>query len=139
MIRRPPRSTRTDTLFPYTTLFRSLLRRAAGKGFGEKSGRALRARQQQRAARVLVQPVDQLGPRRGVEQQPVQQAVDMVGRLGPDLCRKAGRFVDDAGRPVAVKEDRKSVEVGKSVYVRVEMVGDRIIKKEQIIMYNLDR
>src|SRR3546814_13122080 len=27
MIRRPPRSTRTDTLFPYTTLFRSLLRR----------------------------------------------------------------------------------------------------------------
>src|SRR3546814_14468824 len=30
MIRRPPRSTRTDTLFPYTTLFRSpLLRRPA--------------------------------------------------------------------------------------------------------------
>src|SRR3546814_8283771 len=25
MIRRPPRSTRTDTLFPYTTLFRALL------------------------------------------------------------------------------------------------------------------
>src|SRR3546814_3314778 len=25
MIRRPPRSTRTDTLFPYTTLFRSTL------------------------------------------------------------------------------------------------------------------
>src|SRR3546814_9413925 len=28
MIRRPPRSTRTDTLFPYTTLFRSVLRDA---------------------------------------------------------------------------------------------------------------
>src|SRR3546814_6199145 len=27
MIQRPPRSTRTDTLFPYTTLFRSLLER----------------------------------------------------------------------------------------------------------------
>src|SRR3546814_3803439 len=26
MIRRPPRSTRTDTLFPYTTLFRSVAR-----------------------------------------------------------------------------------------------------------------
>src|SRR3546814_5124650 len=26
MIRRPPRSTRTDTLFPYTTLFRSIKR-----------------------------------------------------------------------------------------------------------------
>src|SRR3546814_1138211 len=28
MIRRPPRSTRTDTLFPYTTLFRSIARKA---------------------------------------------------------------------------------------------------------------
>src|SRR3546814_13922373 len=28
MIRRPPRSTRTDTLFPYTTLFRSAARPA---------------------------------------------------------------------------------------------------------------
>src|SRR3546814_16135029 len=28
MIRRPPRSTRTDTLFPYTTLFRSAAREA---------------------------------------------------------------------------------------------------------------
>src|SRR3546814_3880965 len=26
MIRRPPRSTRTDTLFPYTTLFRSAIK-----------------------------------------------------------------------------------------------------------------
>src|SRR3546814_16723997 len=31
MRRRPPRSTRTDTLFPYTTLFRSC-RRRAGSG-----------------------------------------------------------------------------------------------------------
>src|SRR3546814_14563265 len=31
MIRRPPRSTRTDTLFPYTTLFRSLPPLLAGK------------------------------------------------------------------------------------------------------------
>src|SRR3546814_11296445 len=29
MIRRPPRSTRTDTLFPYTTLFRSVWNRIA--------------------------------------------------------------------------------------------------------------
>src|SRR3546814_5875522 len=29
MLRRPPRSTRTDTLFPYTTLFRSQGRRTA--------------------------------------------------------------------------------------------------------------
>src|SRR3546814_10077826 len=31
MIRRPPRSTRTDTLFPYTTLFRSLIALTAGR------------------------------------------------------------------------------------------------------------
>src|SRR3546814_7289841 len=30
MIRRPPRSTRTDTLFPYTTLFRSVRSTSAG-------------------------------------------------------------------------------------------------------------
>src|SRR3546814_7290214 len=30
MIRRPPRSKRTDTLFPYTTLFRSVLRTRLG-------------------------------------------------------------------------------------------------------------
>src|SRR3546814_3599582 len=33
MIRRPPRSTRTDTLFPYTTLFRSR-RPRGGRGHG---------------------------------------------------------------------------------------------------------
>src|SRR3546814_14467203 len=32
MIRRPPRSTRTDTLFPYTTLFRSCALAQAGAG-----------------------------------------------------------------------------------------------------------
>src|SRR3546814_10877205 len=30
MIRRPPRSTRTDTLFPYTTLFRAVVRDNGG-------------------------------------------------------------------------------------------------------------
>src|SRR3546814_6360359 len=35
MIRRPPRSTRTDTLFPYTTLFRS----GHGRGGGPVEGR----------------------------------------------------------------------------------------------------
>src|SRR3546814_3471204 len=36
MIRRPPRSTRTDTLFPYTTLFRSN-RRIPGGNIGTDS------------------------------------------------------------------------------------------------------
>src|SRR3546814_1976479 len=45
MIRRPPRSTRTDTLFPYTTLFRSALspsgERIAKLARGEPEHRAL--------------------------------------------------------------------------------------------------
>src|SRR3546814_15373859 len=47
MIRRPPRSTRTDTLFPYTTLFRSLDLRE------RHQGRALLAKARQRALGVL--------------------------------------------------------------------------------------
>src|SRR3546814_14327318 len=34
MIRRPPRSTRTDTLFPYTTLFRSVAAQSKGSWSG---------------------------------------------------------------------------------------------------------
>src|SRR3546814_6359934 len=40
MIRRPPRSTRTDTLFPYTTLFRSKLCRSPLGGHPFRDGRA---------------------------------------------------------------------------------------------------
>src|SRR3546814_17010659 len=41
MIRRPPRSTRTDTLFPYTTLFRSTARPGPGRDWSA-SGPVLR-------------------------------------------------------------------------------------------------
>src|SRR3546814_10176997 len=50
MIRRPPRSTRTDTLFPYTTLFRSHRRTPADRAkrrdrppapFGQRAGTSL--------------------------------------------------------------------------------------------------
>src|SRR3546814_6211896 len=48
MIRRPPRSTRTDTLFPYTTLFRSgrqhSVTQVAGRGEGEHEQRTYPAR-----------------------------------------------------------------------------------------------
>src|SRR3546814_6008055 len=40
MIRRPPRSTRTDTLFPYTTLFRSARITASGPVARKASGEA---------------------------------------------------------------------------------------------------
>src|SRR3546814_2894459 len=41
MIRRPPRSTRTDTLFPYTTLFRSVLRKEDKMGHRGSSTAAI--------------------------------------------------------------------------------------------------
>src|SRR3546814_20623341 len=41
MIRRPPRYTRTDTLFPYTTLFRSLLDGLEGRVDDALGGGAL--------------------------------------------------------------------------------------------------
>src|SRR3546814_2870639 len=39
MIRRPPRSTRTDTLFPYTTLFRSMTAEARPRIIGHEAER----------------------------------------------------------------------------------------------------
>src|SRR3546814_16623802 len=74
MIRRPPRSTRTDTLFPYTTLFRSVDRddgfaaaAVAGRSglegrqvddriFGGEAGQLLRARTDQQRADEQVVP-----------------------------------------------------------------------------------
>src|SRR3546814_16974231 len=43
MIRRPPRSTRTDTLFPYTTLFRSVLALDCASTEFFKDGKYVRA------------------------------------------------------------------------------------------------
>src|SRR3546814_14207299 len=45
MIRRPPRSTRTDTLFPYTTLFRSARVHDVGRGIHLPRQRQARWRQ----------------------------------------------------------------------------------------------
>src|SRR3546814_15837986 len=39
MIRRPPRSTRTDTLFPYTTLFRSIVGKEGAEEGAERRDR----------------------------------------------------------------------------------------------------
>src|SRR3546814_6295760 len=48
MIRRPPRSTRTDTLFPYTTLFRS-----AGVGHGIRRQAAARTHPREEPLDIL--------------------------------------------------------------------------------------
>src|SRR3546814_10357370 len=134
MIRRPPRSTRTDTLFPYTTLFRSIalvdavLRPAVGK---EMLGRGdyLARGKQVRAARRSLQPADHRPGGRG-------NAV-RVGRIafigaapaeilrhrdsrreGPFLSRRAdlgrGRGADPLDQRRIVRGDRKSTRLNSS-------------------------
>src|SRR3546814_3921318 len=65
MIRRPPRSTRTDTLFPYTTLFRSRVRPTAPRSSphepesstrGKDSGRRSSAPSSQIGAPAIRKP-----------------------------------------------------------------------------------
>src|SRR3546814_15526341 len=88
MIRRPPRSTPTDTLFPYTTLFRSF------QDLFDKLGRRHRATEQGRANIFLANPANALDP----------------GHLDPPLaddtwCR-ATRPPDPLGHPT-LKRDWK--------------------------------
>src|SRR3546814_2298547 len=69
MVRRPPRSTRTDTLFPSTTLFRSARSplRGAARGRrrgGPRSGRSRPARRRGPAARGPPRPPRRQGQRR---------------------------------------------------------------------------
>src|SRR3546814_6996302 len=56
MIRRPPISTRTDTLFPYTTLFRSL---DGGWTSGARARRVRMVPQDAAARRLVADPVPQ--------------------------------------------------------------------------------
>src|SRR3546814_20325690 len=85
MLRRPPRSTRTDTLFPYTTLFRStdqrldVLREALTED--ARKARSEGAEQQQRFAENLGQRLNELtqrneqriGEMRATLEQPLQK------------------------------------------------------------------
>src|SRR3546814_10771128 len=54
MIRRPPRATRTDTHFPYTTLFRACARRAAARPTPISTWSGSDERTASRRRRVLV-------------------------------------------------------------------------------------
>src|SRR3546814_20119506 len=81
MIRRPQRSTRTDTLFPYTTLFRSIEPDLALQAFGPEVGgfRGMILRQPENAVeldqrRARIAPLDaEIGALRD------QRAVDPPG------------------------------------------------------------
>src|SRR3546814_10585617 len=67
MIRRPTRSTLTETLFPYTTLFRSGLQLHADAGERQVDG--LRAQRVRLAVQLLAQEVELAADRPPVGQQ----------------------------------------------------------------------
>src|SRR3546814_6785295 len=99
MIRRPPRSTRTDTLFPYTTLFRS--QSLIGlTGFG----RLLGPRERLDEALVGADAIDM-----GID----AQLVDQPLVIKPRSAAPAGAVrVDGSGKWVT--PDRKSTRLNSS-------------------------
>src|SRR3546814_15774067 len=129
MIRRPPRSTRTDTLFPYTTLFRS--RR------GRRRGRAGDCRCRDRAKPRGEREPDHRRAQR--KRYPARS-----GASGRDERRTCATRVNKQSGASHSKGDRKSVVQGKSVSVRVDLGGRRIIKKKNkittcIVIHNILR
>src|SRR3546814_550235 len=82
MIRRPPRSTRTDTLFPYTTLFRSVQRR------GRQLVAAAVARQEHQPLAVQLAAQQRIGGRAEgrLDAAPlgVAEALDLVDAAAAD-------------------------------------------------------
>src|SRR3546814_15583885 len=113
MIRRPPRSTRTDTLFPYTTLFRSPPRLAPQAGPAHLAGLAMPARETRFAAL------------------PGYSLPWRAWHLCPP--RPCSPYRPAPGRTYrADQADRKSVVEGKSVSVRVDIGGRRSLKKKNI-------
>src|SRR3546814_18328441 len=144
MIRRPPRSTRTDTLFPYTTLFRSPFLSPAG----EAGERATAARNAAANRPVLGQfsmaspsPIaaDRKGEKtpdrrivRRIERRVVRRRHEYLIGLRIEYVEGANRDVGDA-RDLDAAGDRKSGVWGKSGSVRVALGGRRFIKKTKNI------
>src|SRR3546814_2700941 len=77
MIRRPPRSTRTDTLFPYTTLFRSVQLPAKRAGLARRGPGMLDLAEDLRLAQH-----QRVEPGRDPEQVPHRVAVPVVVEVG---------------------------------------------------------
>src|SRR3546814_21149073 len=126
MIRRPPRSTRTDTLFPYTTLFRS----RAGRTRSSRSPRPPRfAKARSRRSSVVaadrIARADVIIGRQGGAQ---FARLELPGAVHLDQ-RVVILPVKDAVGPV-LGLDRKSVVWGKSVSVRVYRGGRSTVKQQ---------
>src|SRR3546814_12552335 len=130
MIRRPPRSTRTDTLCPYTTRFRS-----APHVIGVALHRRITDVEHAAIAVELVclprPDHDGAAPFGRIAEHLVDAGeLDEFGRALGDLAARQLR-VDDVGEHLLVHRDRKSVVSGKSVSLRVDLGGSRTIKKQK--------
>jgi hypothetical protein len=79
-----------------------LARGAAGEGLGEMRRRVGRARDQQHARRILVEPVDQFWPALRLELDAIEQTIDMALGLGAALRREAGILVEHDRGTIAV-------------------------------------
>src|SRR3546814_11183068 len=90
MIRRPPRSTRTDTLFPYTTLFRSGSF-AVGTACGQKEEAGDQDRQSRKA--ISADPARAVGQRRDRHPDDAQR---VPCKASEKIC--AQPFSQDPGR-----------------------------------------
>src|SRR3546814_6536851 len=93
MVRRPPRSKRTDTRFPYTTLFRSTQHFVV-----------------QRGERCLVRCQDAVDERLGGALEDGQRGSDLVGDVGDELAAQAVLLVDGSGHPVERGGEGRSEE-----------------------------
>src|SRR3546814_20975973 len=140
MIRRPPRSTRTDTLFPYTTLFRS--QRLVGGRSRAEDELSLLAQHRQHQKDALHRARKQL-PRRNARRagdgrpehvsrhlRAAAAAADpraLARLLSAWRRRKLGRLHAPAllahGTPARRACERKRVGEGKSWSLRVEHGG----------------
>src|SRR3546814_13073755 len=124
MIRRPPRSTRTDTLFPYTTLFRSISTGQKVLFYGQVGKTVAPFHNLYHTA------LDQVGG-----SQPFDTLAAIIdgafGHIAPLGLQKVGHCTQCRGFSVAVgAQARKSVELGKSVSVRVVLDDRGIIKNK---------
>src|SRR3546814_996051 len=108
MIRRPPRSTRTDTLFPYTTLFRSRCKDIRRRGGDE----AVRSEGCLKIGRVVAEDI--VGP--ALDERPIPRE-ERVG-FAPARTRGYGKFVPKQGEGDVTAqtpfEDRKSTRLNSS-------------------------
>src|SRR3546814_6044961 len=106
MIRRPPRSTRTDTLFPYTTLFRSAA--AAPGEIGKRVGRGGRIAE----TRDQLAIGDRPDPGRAEEAKPrdMRCVSHARGRRAARCRRAGGRYSRGASTPRSARARARSEE-----------------------------